>query len=100
MSVCPYHWAVGLGQRIKHFADDRRGAVTLDWMVMTAAVVGLGISAIAVAGSGIENLSGDIGTTLSDFNLASNFDSEGEAADNEDSALSWFWAYIFSFFSN
>ena len=49
---------------IKTFCNDEDGAVTVDWVVLTAAVVGLGI---AVAGSiqgGAEEMAKDIATEL------------------------------------
>lgn len=39
---------------------DESGAITVDWVVLTAAVIGLAIAAIAVAHSGIDNISGRI----------------------------------------
>jgi Flp pilus assembly pilin Flp len=49
---------------IKSFAKSESGAVTVDWVVLTAALVGLGIAAMAVVSNGIEDLSTDISTTL------------------------------------
>lgn len=37
----------------KMFLDDEFGAVTVDWVVLTAAVVGLGISALVSIGGGV-----------------------------------------------
>ncbi|MGB7321103.1 MAG: pilus assembly protein, partial [Albidovulum sp.] len=31
----------------KNFNDDEDGAVTVDWVVLTAAVIGLGVAALA-----------------------------------------------------
>lgn len=42
------------------FFKDDSGAVTVDWVVMTAALVGLGLAVSAVVSSGVENISGDI----------------------------------------
>ncbi|PWJ15012.1 Flp family type IVb pilin [Jannaschia seohaensis] len=49
---------------IKTFANDESGAVTVDWVVLTAALVGLGLAVMAVISSGLENLSGDINNVL------------------------------------
>ncbi len=49
----------------KNFKNDESGAVTVDWVVLTAAVVGLGIAVLAAVSSGVQNLSGDINTQLS-----------------------------------
>lgn len=51
---------------IKNFAKSESGAVTVDWVVLTAAIVGLGLAVMAVVSGGIEDLSGDISTTLTD----------------------------------
>ncbi|WP_341862535.1 hypothetical protein [Gymnodinialimonas sp. 57CJ19] len=49
---------------IKNFAADESGAVTVDWVVLTAALVGLGLAVMAVVSNGVEDLSGDINTQL------------------------------------
>ena len=48
----------------KTFARDEDGAVTVDWVVLTAAVVGLGIAAIATVRDGVDSLAGDIDGSL------------------------------------
>ncbi|MBK1637134.1 pilus assembly protein [Rhodovulum adriaticum] len=40
----------------KNFRDEESGAVTVDWVVLTAAIVGLGIVVMSTVGLGIENL--------------------------------------------
>lgn len=49
---------------IKNFHNDESGAVTVDWVVLTAAIVGLGIAVIAAVGGGINSLGGQIETAL------------------------------------
>jgi Flp pilus assembly pilin Flp len=49
---------------IKNFAKSESGAVTVDWVVLTAALVGLGMAAMTVVSNGIEDMSTDISTTL------------------------------------
>ena len=56
---------------IKNFAKSESGAVTVDWVVLTAAIVGLGLAVMAVVSSGVENLSGDIETSLTNQNVTS-----------------------------
>ena len=46
------------------FFTDESGAVTVDWVVLTAALVGLGLAVMSVISSGLEDLSGDINTQL------------------------------------
>ena len=45
---------------IKSFRKDEDGAVTVDWVVLTAAIVGLGIAVLAAVSGGVEDLSKDI----------------------------------------
>ncbi len=49
----------------KNFATSESGAVTVDWVVLTAAIVGLGLAVMAVVSGGVEDLSNDISTSLS-----------------------------------
>ncbi|MDP4033320.1 MAG: pilus assembly protein [Pseudorhodobacter sp.] len=55
-----------LQNTFKAFASDESGAVTVDWVVLTAAIVGLGIVVMTTVGGGIETLSGKIVTNLND----------------------------------
>ncbi|PWK59419.1 hypothetical protein C7455_108187, partial [Roseicyclus mahoneyensis] len=49
---------------IQNFANSESGAVTVDWVVLTAALVGLGLAVMAVVSGGVENLSTDIAQEL------------------------------------
>jgi len=57
---------------IKNFRKDEDGAVTVDWVVLTAAVVGLGVAGVATVSEGVDALAGDIksGVTNQDVNGA------------------------------
>ena len=50
----------------KNFARDEDGAVTVDWVVLTAAIVGLGIAVITSVSSGVNTLGNNISTNLSE----------------------------------
>ncbi|PFG61947.1 hypothetical protein AXZ77_0511 [Thioclava sp. ES.031] len=50
--------------KIKKFHDEEDGAVTVDWVVLTAAVVGLGAAAMALIRSQTGELSGKIAEYL------------------------------------
>ena len=41
---------------IKNFRNDEDGAVTVDWVVLTAAIVGLGIAVLTSVGAGTTDL--------------------------------------------
>ena len=54
---------------LKTFRDDESGAVTVDWVVLTAAIVGLGIAVIAAVSGGVTDLGERISTALDDGDL-------------------------------
>lgn len=63
------------------FLASETGAVTVDWVVLTAALVGLGLAVMAVVSGGVENLSTDIATDLA---AAEPLDSTGVFSNNID----------------
>jgi Flp pilus assembly pilin Flp len=54
---------------IKAFARDENGAVTVDWVVLTAAVVGLAVAAYGSIQTGSANLTAATDTTLSNMTV-------------------------------
>ena len=58
---------------IKSFRKDEDGAVTVDWVVLTAAIVGLGIATLAAVSGGVEDLSGDISAQLATSQIKTTF---------------------------
>ncbi len=52
----------------KNFRKDQDGAVTVDWVVLTAAIVGLGLVVMTTVGGAISNnattVAGDITTAV------------------------------------
>ena len=56
------------------FLADETGAVTVDWTVITAALVGLGLAVAAVVSSGTEDLSTDIADTMTDLRIVTAFE--------------------------
>ena len=49
---------------IKTFRADEDGAVTVDWVVLTAAIVGLGIAVVVAVRSGTVGMGNNISTEL------------------------------------
>ena len=49
---------------IQNFISDESGAVTVDWVVLTAALVGLGLAVMAVVSGGVENMTNQIDGVL------------------------------------
>ena len=54
---------------IKAFARDENGAVTVDWVVLTAAVVGLAVAAYGSIQTGSANLTAATDTTMSNMTV-------------------------------
>ncbi|MEL7254771.1 MAG: hypothetical protein AAFZ04_14215 [Pseudomonadota bacterium] len=50
---------------IKNFRKDEDGAVTVDWVVLTAAVVGLGVAGVSTVSGGIGTLATAISSGVS-----------------------------------
>lgn len=54
---------------LKKFRNDESGAVTVDWVVLTAAIVGLGIAVMAVVGNGMLTLSDSISEEITNTSV-------------------------------
>lgn len=54
----------------RHFVGDDSGAVTTDWVVLTAAIVGLSVSLIAAVGMGIVEPGSQIRTSLDEASIS------------------------------
>ncbi len=50
---------------IKKFRKEEDGAVTVDWVVLTAAVVGLGVAGVSTVQTGVGSLAGTISSGVS-----------------------------------
>ena len=55
---------------INKFRKDEDGAVTVDWVVLTAAIVGLGIAVLAAVGGGTTSLADKISSQLNSQTIA------------------------------
>ena len=56
---------------ITNFVNDESGAVTVDWVVLTAAIVGLGLVVMTSVGGGITTLTGKVTTSLNGMTTGS-----------------------------
>ncbi len=54
---------------IKTFQADEDGAVTVDWVVLTAAIVGLGIAVLTSVSGGTKSLASKISSSLSNMSV-------------------------------
>ena len=50
---------------INRFKRDEDGAVTVDWVVLTAAIVGLGIAVLTTVGGATDDYGGTVGDYMS-----------------------------------
>lgn len=57
------------------FLRDEAGAVTVDWTVLTAGLVGMGLATVAVVSGGVEALSRDVDAQLREGHIISAFSS-------------------------
>ncbi|WP_170384988.1 Flp family type IVb pilin [Ruegeria atlantica] len=55
---------------IKNFRKDEDGAVTVDWVVLTAAIVGLAAVAYTSIGTGTSAVSTEVGAALTGVSTA------------------------------
>lgn len=53
--------------------EDESGAVTVDWVILAAGVIGLAIASMGVVIDGAEDLSGDIDSALSSQSISTSF---------------------------
>jgi len=51
---------------IKKFRKDEEGAVSVDWVVLTAAIVGLGVAAVSTVEGGVDTLASSISAGVAD----------------------------------
>lgn len=57
----------------RDFQASEDGAVTVDWVVLTAAVVGLGVAALAAIKSGTASLTSQISQHLANQTISTTF---------------------------
>ena len=58
---------------LSRFLRDESGAVTVDWVVLTGAVVGLGLATTAVVSGGVESLSQETAQELAGTSISTRF---------------------------
>jgi Flp pilus assembly pilin Flp len=59
---------------IRRYLEGESGAVTVDWVVLTAATVALGLAVMTVVSGGIEDLATDISDFLEDAPTPTTFE--------------------------
>ena len=58
---------------VSQFWEDDSGAVTVDWVILSAGVIGLALASMGVVIDGTEDLSGDVDSTLSSQLISTSF---------------------------
>ena len=58
---------------IKNFHRDEDRAVTVDWVVLTAAIVGLGIAVLTTVGGATDDYADEIGSHLSSLGIKTTY---------------------------
>ena len=58
---------------IKNFAANESGAVTVDWVVLTAAVVGLGLAVLSLIKGKTETLTNKIGDAMDSMTVSTSW---------------------------
>lgn len=66
---------------LKRFAKDEDGAVTVDWVVLTAAIVGLGLVVISAVQPGVTGLAGKISSELQGWEIGTTTPNSGGTED-------------------
>ena len=59
------------------FLADESGAVTVDWVVLTAAIVGLGIAVLTSVGGGTTTLADKVSSSLANSNVTTTYSAGG-----------------------
>jgi len=67
----------GDAMSVVFFLRDETGAVTVDWVTLTAATVGLGIAGVAAVSTGVQNLGTDVEVSLTGATIAPLYDNTG-----------------------
>ena len=62
---------------LKNFIASESGAVTVDWVVLTAALVGLALAVMGVVSSGVETASNNIQGQLETDMIGAGFNGSG-----------------------
>ena len=58
---------------IKNFSRDEDGAVTVDWVVLTAAIVGLGVAVLTTVGGATDDYADTVGSHLSTLGVKTSY---------------------------
>jgi|GEM_PF-3318886 len=69
-----------MNSTILAFTTNENGAITVDWVIISAAVVGMALAVIALVGGGSNHASLHTAGVMSGYEIDSEFDNEDEIA--------------------
>ncbi|KIT17384.1 pilus assembly protein [Jannaschia aquimarina] len=58
---------------MNHFLSDETGAVTVDFVALTAAICGLGLAVLIVVRQGVDDTTGDISQVMKNYEIQTSF---------------------------
>ncbi|MFT5000914.1 MAG: Flp pilus assembly pilin Flp, partial [Planctomycetota bacterium] len=67
----------------RDFAGDEEGASTVEMVILMAASISLSLAVMDKVTDGVENLSNDISSFLSDYEISTSFDNDPEPSGND-----------------
>jgi hypothetical protein len=74
---------------MRAFLVSEAGAVTVDWTILTASLVGLGLATVGTVSSGLQNASEDVSARLVSTSIMDRFDAVLAADDFENGRGDW-----------
>ncbi len=66
-----------------NFIKDERGAITVDWVILTAGMVGMAIAVSVLVSGGVEDLSSDAAAEMSGFEIQTMFSTVAASLSND-----------------
>lgn len=72
--------------RLNDFLRDETGAITVDWVVLTAAVVSMGLLAIMLVSNSIYDNGREASAIMETYEIDNEFDTEAEIAALQEAA--------------
>jgi len=73
---------------LSRFWIDENGSATVEWVVMTAASVAMGMAVMSYVSAGVEALSNEVRSTLGDFEIMTSFDQWDDFRNQQAAAVS------------
>lgn len=69
-----------MNSAVRAFTTGENGAITVDWVIMSAAMVGMALAVVALVGGGANHASLQTAGVMSGYEIDNEFDNEAEIA--------------------